>query len=111
MKPLKESFIKAKDLDKLGWPNPYSLTEKDTIGQIKGCPLEIITLVLNIAKKKRGNEYNIHRLCDDGIRGAFIWDDTKEGYDFWSDIADRKKYDVFYKKYTPTKLKDRLEEK
>jgi len=111
MKPLKESFIKAKDLDRLNrWPNPYNLTEKDIKGDIKGFPLEIITLVLNIAKKERGDDYNINDLCYSGVNYAFGWDNTKEGYEFWKSISN-KKFDVFYNLYTPTKLKERLKEK
>ena len=109
MKSLKESFIKAKDLNKLGWPNPYGLTEKDAKGQIKGWPLEIITLALNISKNVRGDNYNINDLCGTGINCAFGWDNTKEGYEFWKSI-NNKKFDVFYDLYTPQKLKERLEE-
>jgi len=114
MKPLKESFIKAKDLDKMGkkWPNPYGLTEKDAKGKIKGIPLEIITLILK-EMELQGKSYNaLLKIQTMGISSItiFDWYLTKDGPNFWSDIWYENEYNIFYKKYTPQKLKERLKE-
>ena len=110
MKPLKESFIKAKDLDKLNkWPNPYDLTKEDAKGEIDRWPLEIITLALYETYLARDN-FDLKDLQIQGLDGAFIWDESNDGHDFWKSIKDEK-FDVFYDKYTPTKLKERLKKK
>ena len=109
MKSLKESFIKAKDLDNLGWPNPFNIKESDITGKIEGVPIEIITLALIeyvlISKQVKKPMEVLH---DIGIVGLFSWENSKDRHEFWSDIANRKKYELFYKKYTPKKLKDRF---
>ena len=111
MKPLKESFIKAKDLNKLGWPNPYKLTKEDAIGEIDGWPLEIITLILHEIDIRRNiRDFDLTDLQRMGLDCAFVWDKSKDGQDFWKSIRDER-FDVFYDKYTPTKLKERLKEK
>ena len=68
-----------------------------------------MTLVLYYAKKYKDNAFDIERLKYSDINGAFKWDEPGEEWDFWSNIY-RKKYDEFYKKYTPEKLRKRLEE-
>ena len=90
------------------WPNPYHLTIKDAIGRIKGYPLEIITLAIKEAKLQ--NRYHSIRdiQCID-LEGLFIWDDTADGNHFWRDMYN-KKFDIFYKTYTPESLRKRLEE-
>ena len=109
MKPLKESFIKAKDLDNLGWPNPFNIQESDITGKIEGIPIEIITLALiEYVLVSKQVKKPIKVLHDIGIIGLFGWNDSKDKHNFWSDIVNRKKYDVFYEKYTPKKLKDRF---
>lgn len=90
------------------WPNPYHLTEKDAKGRLDDWPLEIITLALYESILYRG-KYNLRDLQSTGVIGAFQWDSTVDGSNFWKDIRDRK-FDVFYKRYTPEKLKKRLEE-
>jgi len=93
---------------KIDWPNPYGLKEKDAKESIEGWPLEIITLALYEAILFRG-KYGLKDLQNDGIILAFQWDLTLDGSNFWKDIRDGK-FDVFYKRYTPEKLKERLEE-
>ena len=109
MKSLKESFIKAKDLDNLGWPNPFNIQKSDITGKIEGVPIEIITLALiEYVLVSKQIEKPMKILQNDGIVGLFSWENSKDRHDFWSDIWYRKRYDVFYKKYTPKKLKDRF---
>ena len=107
------SFIKAKDLDKMGkqWPNPYGLTKEDAKGKIKDWPLELITLALKEMETQYG-KYDLNLLQTHGLSYAFQWDKPKEGIYFWQSIYNtyNGKYDIFYKMYTPEKLKERLEE-
>ena len=113
MKTLKESFIKAKDLDKIGerWPNPYNLTEEDKVNNM---PLEIITLIIKEAElcshNFKGKKHILKYIKDKNIDMLFFYDKSKDGGYFWWNIIDGN-YDVFYDKYTPEKLKKRLEEK
>ena len=108
------SFIKAKDLDKikLDWPNPYHLTEEDAKGQLEDVPLEVITLILK-EMVLQGRTDCLKNAQDFGITSNTIldWEMTKDGIAFWTDIWYKERYDVFYDKYTPRKLKERLEEK
>jgi len=107
MKHIKESIIGRKGTTT--WPNPYGLTQKDVKGQMKGWPLEIITLIIHEAMLARRGDFDINWLWDDGLMCAFTWENSKDGYAFWEKI-DRGNFDVFYKTYTPAKLKKRLEE-
>lgn len=111
MRPLKvlisKSTIHRAHVD-TGWPNPYGLTEKDAKGRLEDWPLEIITLALYESILFRG-KYSLKDLQGAGIIGAFQWDLTLDGSNFWRDIRDGK-FDVFYNRYTPEKLKERLEE-
>ena len=112
MKTLKESFIKSKDLDKMSkrWPNPYDLTEEDKVNNM---PLEIITLIIKEAELCshyfKGKKHILKYIKDKNIDMLFFFDKSKDGSNFWWNIIDGN-YDVFYKKYTPEKLKKRLEE-
>lgn len=105
MKHISESIIGRKGAPV--WPNPYDLTEKDAIGKIKGYPLEIITLALFETYLTRSN-FDLGDLQRQGLDQAFIWIETKDGRLFWKSISD-KNFDIFYKTYTPAKLKERIE--
>ena len=89
------------------WPNPYGLTKKDAIGKIKGWPLEIITLALFEIYLAR-DDFSLKNLQKIDLDCAFVWDKSKDGMYFWRSIADEK-FDIFYKTYTPAKLKERIE--
>lgn len=105
MKHINESIIGRKGAPV--WPNPYDLTEKDAIGKIKGYPLEIITLALFETYLTRSN-FDLGDLQRQGLDYAFIWDSSKDGMYFWRSIYDEN-FDIFYKTYTPAKLKERIE--
>lgn len=96
----------------VSWPNPYHLTKEDAKGKLEDVPLEIITLILKemVLQGKKDCLYKAQNL---GISSNTIldWDRTKDGNKFWSDIWYAERYDVFYEKYTPHKLQERLKEK
>ena len=106
MKHINESIIGRKGTST--WPNPYGLTQKDAKGKIEGWSLEIITLIMYEAMLARRGDFDISWLWDDGLMGAFMWENTEDGYEFWKNIENGN-FDVFYKTYTPAKLKKRLE--
>ena len=107
MKHISESIIGRKGAPV--WPNPYGLTEKDAKGKIEGWPLEIITLALHEIYLLRDN-FDLTSLQRYGLNYAFVWEKSEDGHDFWESIRDEK-FDIFYDKYTPAKLRERLEEK
>lgn len=107
MKHISESIIGRKGT--AAWPNPYGLTKEDAKGQVKGWPLEIITLIIHEARLARRGDFDINMLWDGGLMSAFTWEFTDDGYEFWKKI-NKEKFDVFYKTYTPVKLMKRLVE-
>lgn len=105
MKHISESIIGRRGVSV--WPNPYGLTEKDAIGRIKGYPLEIITLALYETYLTR-DDFGLKDLQILGLDHAFSWNDSEDGMDFWGSIFN-KNFGIFYKTYTPKKLKERIE--
>ena len=90
----------------IGWPNPYGLTKKDAKGKIEGWPLEVITLAL-LEAKRNIKSYTIKDLQDSGVSRMFSWDKTSDGWDFWHEM-DNERFSMFYDRYTPEKLKEKL---
>jgi hypothetical protein len=88
------------------WPNPYGLTKKDAKWKIKGWPLEIITLALYETYLAR-KDFDLNDLQRFGLDCAFSWGASEDGMSFWNSIFD-KNFDIFYKTYTPAKLKERI---
>jgi len=105
MKHIQESIIGRKGTTT--WPNPYDLTQKDAKGQIKGWPLEIITLALYETYLVRDN-FGLEDLQKEGLSCAFDWNKSMDGHKFWDSIA-HGKFNVFYKTYTPAKLREIIE--
>ena len=95
----------------IDWPNPYHLTEKDAKDKLEDWPLEVITLALYETVLYRRNKYSdsLNLLQKRGVVYAFQWDESEDGSNFWKDIHTRN-FDVFYAKYTPEKLKEKLEQ-
>ena len=105
MKHINESIIGRRGMPM--WPNPYGLTKEDAIGKIEGYPLEIITLALYEIYSSR-LKFDLGDLQRQGLNNAFVWDGSKDGWRFWKSIFD-KNFDIFYKTYSPTKLKEIIE--
>lgn len=93
------------------WPNPFCLKDSDAKGMLEGYPLEIITLAMieTILQDHTSNKDILRMLQENTITICFSWRITKDGVHFWNGIRDNK-FDVFYDKYTPNKLRDRIEE-
>ena len=91
---------------KEAWPNPYNLTKEDAKDHVKGWPLEVITLAL-LESKKKIKSYTIKDLQNSGVSSMFSWDNTSDGWDFWHEM-DNERFNMFYDRYTPEKLKEKL---
>lgn len=74
-----ESIIGRKGIEI--WPNPYHLTKKDAIGNIKNWPLEIITLALKEMELQH-SERDLTYLQKNGPFFCFAWKPTKDGHFF-----------------------------
>lgn len=94
------------------WPNPYHLTKEDAKGKLEDVPLEIITLILK-EMELQGKKDCLYKAQNLGISSNTIldWELTKDGIAFWTDIWYKERYNIFYDKYTPSKLQERLKEK
>ncbi len=79
----------------------YSFEEFRAIlinGQIKEFPLEVVTAMLYHQKKQIGKvnlASFIVRKTSAVLGGGFDWDKTKQGFDYWNDIIDKKKFEDF----------------
>ena len=95
----------------VSWPNLFRLKESELIGDIEDLPIEIVTLALVETIRQRPYlEHPLSELRTTGLSSSFSWyktiDDTD---DFWSKI-NKRDFDVFYKRYTPSKLLDKVKE-
>ena len=111
MKHINESIIGRRGTGTSEWPNPYGLTKKDAKGRLEDVPLEIITLILK-EMELQGKTDCLYKAQNLGISSntVFDWDKSKDGTIFWTEIWYLERYDVFFDRYTPEKLKERIEE-
>lgn len=71
-------------------------------GQLEGFPKEIIARMLECQKEQVDRRdvtvfENLTRACPD-ING-FSWNKTKEGYDFWEAVIEKRNFDLFFERY------------
>ena len=101
MKTLKESLFNKKNLEN-GKVNKYGITEKDIIGDIKGYPIGIVIRMME-EQEEQGNKPDVKVFQEDigfGKKaGAFDWDETEAGFNFWSDVLLEEDFDLFFKEY------------
>ena len=93
------------------WPNPFDLKDSDAKGRISGYPTEVITLAMIEIMIQRVPTVKdaLSLLRTNGAEGSFSWYNTKDGRYFWDNMRNRH-FDIFYQVYTPTSLKERIEE-
>ena len=80
----------------------YNLSEKDSIGDIEGFPIEIIEKMID-KQVSQGNPPNVkvfqeRRNIEAWIKG-FNWRSTSEGCEFWGKVVGGRNFDYFFKKY------------
>lgn len=93
------------------WPNPFDLKASDAIGMLEGYPTEVITLAMieTILQDHTAKKDILKMLQENTITICFSWSATRDGVHFWHDIR-YNRLDIFYKRYTPASLKERIEE-
>ena len=82
-------------------------------GELEGFPKEIIAKMLDYQKEQVDRRdvtvfENLTRACPD-ING-FSWNKTKEGYDFWEAVIEKRNFDLFFKKYPKQDNQDNSQE-
>ena len=102
---LNKKNIKNIEFDK----NKFGITEKDLIGELKGFTLGIVVRMLE-EQEKQGNIPDVKVFQEDIDAntgwGGFNWSNTKDEYDFWYNVINKKFY-IFYKKYPEYKKYDK----
>lgn len=73
-------------------------------GQLEGFPKEVIDKMLE-RQVEQGNERNVNVFKIERYDG-FYWEETIEGYTFWSSVIRNKDFDLFFAKYPKQKSKD-----
>lgn len=80
----------------------FEVTEKDLVGELTGFPIEVVKMMI-INQSDQGNVPNIRvfqnedRAARDG--GGFNWDDTVDGFEFWSRVIGNHQWYVFFNRY------------
>jgi hypothetical protein len=71
-------------------------------GQLKGFPKEVVNKMLE-RQVEQGNELNKFVYENENIAGrsdkGFTWQNTIEGHEFWSNVINKKDFDLFFQKY------------
>ena len=80
----------------------FDLEKYEPKGQLIGFPKEIIAHMIECQKEQVDRRdvtvfENLTRACPD-IHG-FSWNKTKEGYDFWEAVIEKRNFDLFFEKY------------
>lgn len=75
----------------------YKVTEKDLIGNLKGFPIEVVEKMLERQKEQKGYR-NISEFQTNN-RSGFIWAGSPEGHNFWQEIIQLKRFNLFFEKY------------
>ena len=85
----------------------YKVKTEDLIGEIKDFPIEVVQKMVDY-QVEQGNkaditEFQIRNYSYISL-GGFSWGNTVEGFDFWDDVINDKKFYVFFKKYPKLEL-------
>lgn len=84
----------------------YQVTEKDLIGGIKDFPIEIVQRMVD-CQVEQVNYPDVtvfqKNRCEMKEYNGFDWNNTTEGFSFWSNVLDFRKFDVFFQKYPKPK--------
>lgn len=79
--------------------------EKDYVpkGRLEGFPLEVIDRMLEHQYDQKGIvDVGVFEKNIDSVGRGFYWDGTTEGFDFWRDVINFKKFDLFFERYPKT---------
>lgn len=90
--------IAKKDLKKN--MNPFKLSEKDLIKNIKGFPMGVVVRIMEEGKNQRDTtDAIILDLAQNVICGVFDWSISAAGREFWNKVINDKDFDLFFERY------------
>ena len=80
----------------------FKVEQSDLVGDIKDFPIEVVEKMIE-EQVKQGNTptVEVFQNCAtaDVKDGGFTWNQTDDGEDFWWDVLDGGKFELFFKKY------------
>lgn len=80
----------------------YKVEQSDLIGDIEGFPIEVVQKMVE-EQVEQGNTANVSVFQKDKYSekfcGGFLWENTNDGNDFWSEVIVCRMFDLFFKKY------------
>jgi hypothetical protein len=83
----------------------FELNETDLIGMLTGFPIEVAKMMI-VNQIDQGNAQNVRVFQEENraarATGGFNWEDTAEGFDFWSRVIGKKQWSAFFDKYPHT---------
>lgn len=85
-----------------GINNPFEKPKCTPKGQIEVFPHEVIKKMLKRQKQQVGKKdiTVFEERCGAEARfGGFTWRDTAEGHDFWRNVIQFKRFDIFFERY------------
>lgn len=78
------------------------VTEKDLVGALTGFPIEVVQMMI-LRQVEQGNLPNVGKFQSESRAaregGGFTWDETGEGFEFWSKVIGERKWDIFFGRY------------
>lgn len=78
----------------------YVVKESDLIGDIEGFPIEVVQKMVDYQNEQgRGNNVRVFQRQADAAVSGFVWSETSEGWDFWSDVISLKRFYKFFDLY------------
>ena len=92
----------AKDHDYKTTATDEKSGHREPDGELKGYPVEIVEKMLE-HQVAQGHKRDItvfeQRASTSHFLNGFTWNETEEGYDFWSDVINDKKFNTFFNLY------------
>lgn len=77
--------------------NPFRLTKKDLIDDIKNFPMGVVVRMMEEMKKQR--HHSDLRLFQTDVTATFAWSSTEAGQDFWRAVIKNEDFNLFFNKY------------
>ena len=81
--------------------NPFGLVRSDLAGHIENFPVGVIVKMIEETQAQRDymTQEDIINTLQMQPTGAFAWNRTEAGMNFWHSVILDKKFDVFFEKY------------
>lgn len=82
--------------------NIYKVVNEDLVDELKEFPLAIVQKMIE-RQVMQGNPANVEVFQADPTApqadGGFEWEDSPEGWDFWSNVIEGMEFNVFFERY------------